>query len=107
MKRTLQDKDLKSVTDVYCQILPLQTAFPTIKKILQIGLTLAVNTAQCERSFSALKRIKIYLRTTMTEKRLTDIALLSIETDLSDTICLDDLLTEFEGQDKNRTIMLS
>ena len=47
-KRTLQDKNLKSVTNVYRQILPLQTAFPTIKKILQIGLTLAVNTAQCE-----------------------------------------------------------
>ena len=91
-KRTLQDKDLNSVTDVYRQILPLQTAFPTLKKILQIGLTLAVSTAQCERSFSALKRIKTYLRTTVTEKRLTDISLLSIENDLSNTICLDDVL---------------
>ena len=43
----------------------------------------------------------------MTEKRLTDIALLSIETDLSDSISLDDVVTEFEGKDKNRTIMLS
>ena len=97
---------MKSVADVYHHILPLQTAFPTIKKILQIGLTLAVNTAQCERSFYALKRIKSYLRTTMTEKRLTDIALLSIETDLSGSISLDDVVTEFEGKDKNRTIML-
>ena len=31
----------------------------------------------------------------MTEKRLTDIALLSIETDLSDTISLDDVGTEW------------
>ena len=68
---------------------------------------LPVNTAHCERSFSALKRIKSYLRTTVTEKRLTDIALLSIETDLSDSISLDDVVTEFEGKDKNRTIMLS
>ena len=54
-----------------------------------------------------IKRIKTYLRTTMTEKRLTDIALLSIENELRDTISLDDVLTEFEGKNKNRTIMLS
>ena len=54
-----------------------------------------------------IKRIKTYLRTTMTEKRLTDIALLSIENELRDTTSLDDVLTEFEGKNKNRTIMLS
>ena len=46
VKRTLQDKDLNTVIDVYWNILPLQIAFPTVKKILQIGLMLAVNTAQ-------------------------------------------------------------
>ena len=40
-------------------------------------------------------------------KRLTDITLLSIENNLRDSICLDDVVTEFEGKDKNRTIMLS
>lgn len=58
-KRTLQDKDLNTVIDVYWHILPLQTAFPTVKKILQIGLMLAVSTAQCERLFSALKRVSL------------------------------------------------
>ena len=105
-KGTLQNKELNSVTDVYRHIHPLQAAFPTLKKILQIALTLAVSTAQCERSFSAVKRIKTYLRTVMTEKRLADIALLSIENDLSDKISLDDVVTDFGGQDKNRTIML-
>ena len=105
-KSVLQNKDLNSVTDVYRHILPLQAAFPTLKKIIQIALTLAVSTAQCERSFSAVKRIKTYLRTVMTEKRLADIALLSIENDISDTISLDDVVTDFGGKDKNRTIML-
>ena len=39
----------------------------------------------------------------MTEKRLADIELLSIENDLSDKISLDDLVTNFGGQDKTRT----
>ena len=42
----------------------------------------------------------------MTEKRLADIALLSIENDFSDKISLDDLATDCGGQDKNRTLMI-
>lgn len=42
----------------------------------------------------------------MTEKRLADIALLSIENDLSSNLSLDDVVNEFGGKDKNRTIML-
>ena len=42
----------------------------------------------------------------MTEKRLADIALLSIENDLSNKIFLDDVLTDFGGQDKNQTTIL-
>ena len=42
----------------------------------------------------------------ITEKRLADIALLSIENDLSDEISLDDVVTDFCGQDKNQTIIL-
>ena len=42
----------------------------------------------------------------MTEKRLADISLLSIENDLSDKISLDDVATDFGGQDKNLTIIL-
>ena len=41
----------------------------------------------------------------MTKKRLADIALLSIENDLSDKISLDDLVTDFGGQEMNRTII--
>ena len=110
-KRTLlgpqQNESIESVIDVYRLIIPLEAAFPTLKKLLQISLTLAVSTAQCERSFSALKRIKTYLRTTMTEQRLTDISILSIERELSKKISLDTVVSKFEGIDKNRSIVLS
>lgn len=106
-KRTLQDKTMESVMDVFTIILPMEAAFPTIKKLLQIALTLVVSTAQCERSFSALKRIKTYLRTTMSEERLANTAVISMEKDLADNVSFDDILTQFEGTDKNRTILLS
>lgn len=103
-KKTFSTQNMESIIDVYRKILPLKEAFPTLQKIFQIGLTLAVSTAQCERSFSALKRIKTYLRTTMTEQRLTDIAILSIEREISAKIKLEEA---FEGTDKNRQIVLS
>ena len=40
---------------------------------------MAVSVAGCERSFSKMKLIMTYLRSTMTESRLTNLAILSIE----------------------------
>ena len=43
----------------------------------------------------------------MGEQRLSDIAILSIERDLSNKISFDDVMERFECGDKNRTIILS
>jgi len=40
--------------------------YPNVFKLLQILATLPVSTASNERSFSNLKRIKTYLRNSMT-----------------------------------------
>ena len=55
----------QTLADVFKEILPLKEAFPTLLRILQITLSICVSSASCERSFSALKRIKTYLRSTM------------------------------------------
>ncbi len=90
-KRALQGEP-QTVLEVYYQLFKLQTAFPTLFQIFKIALTI-VSTAQCERSFSALARIKTHLRTTMTDQRLADISLLSIERDLTtDSTFLDKTL---------------
>ena len=41
-------------------------------------LTIPTNTASCERSFSALRRLKTYLRVTMTQERLSNLTVLYI-----------------------------
>ena len=107
-RRTLESKQAESVSEVYTYLLPLESGFPTLKKLFQIALTLVVSTAQCERSFSALARIKTHLRTTMTNHRLADISLLSLENDLcSGPSFLEDTVRQFEGSDKNISIVLS
>ena len=60
-----------------------------------MAMTICVSTAKCERSFSALKRIKTYLHPSMSEQRLTDMAILSIERDLADTLILTDVVDVF------------
>jgi hypothetical protein len=56
--------------------------YPTISAMLQIFATLPVTTATGGKSFSALKYLKNYLRSTMTEDRLNGLAHLYINRDI-------------------------
>lgn len=56
--------------------------YPFLHKILKIGATIPVTTATCERSFSTLRRVKTYLRSTSGQDRLNGLALLSIHRDI-------------------------
>ena len=57
--------------------------YPSLTILLRIFAALPVTTATAERSFSALKYIKNYLRSTMTEPRLNGLAHLFINRDIS------------------------
>jgi hypothetical protein len=54
-------------------------SFPAASAAYRLLLTIGFSVASCERSFSKLKLIKTYLRSTMAQERLTNLALLSIE----------------------------
>lgn len=60
----------------------LQKSFIELTKLLQILVTTPMTTAEPERCFSTLKRIKTYLRNSMTEDRLNALAMLSLEKQL-------------------------
>ena len=61
----------------------MQTAFPDLVLFGQLVLTIPVSSANAERSFSALKRVKTYLRSSIAEQRLDSLCLLAIERELS------------------------
>ena len=50
---------------------------------LRIFLTVNVSTGSCERSFSKLKLINIYQRSTMSQERLSNLTILAIERDFN------------------------
>ena len=64
-------------------VLNLSGIFPNVRVVLRIFCTIPATVASAERSFSKLKMIKNYLRSTMTQDRLNDLAILSIESDLA------------------------
>ena len=55
-----------------------KTSFPNIYILLQLCLTFPITSCESERSFSQLKLIKSYRRSTMTEERLSGLALMKI-----------------------------
>ena len=59
--------------------------YPNIQHLLQIIAILPVTTCSAERSFSSLRRVKTYLRSTMTEERLNGLTLLHIHQDIDIT----------------------
>jgi hypothetical protein len=56
--------------------------YPSISTVLLILYTMPASTATTERSFSVLRRLKTYLRTTMMQDRLTSLAVLHVHRDI-------------------------
>lgn len=74
----------KSLTElvVFMKTNNLDIVYEEVYKLAQLILTFPSTIASSERSFSALKRIKDYLRSTQSQNRLSSLAMLSIEKDL-------------------------
>ena len=72
-----------------------ETLFPYVTICLRIFLTLPVTVATAERSFSKLKLIKNYLRSTIGQERLVNLAVMGIENDLTRKISFDDIIDSF------------
>lgn len=56
--------------------------YPNINTLLTIAATWPVTTCECERSFSGLRRLNTYLRSTQTSERLDSLAMMHVHRDL-------------------------
>ena len=52
---------------------------PNLYKLIQIAVSLPVSSAGCEKSFSAMRRIKTWLHSTISQERFSNLLLIIIE----------------------------
>ena len=64
----------------------------------RILLIIPVTVASIERSFSKLKLIKFYLRSTMSQERLSGLVILSIENEMLEKLEYKNLISNFVSQ---------
>ena len=69
--------------------------------VIKLILVLPATNASSERSFSAMRRIKSYLRSTMSQGRLNHIMVLSVHKDLTDKLNLVDVANDFVSASEN------
>jgi len=77
--------------------------FPNASIAYRILLTIHVTVASAERSFSKLKLIKSYLRSTMSQEKLNGLAILSIENEMLKKLEYKNLISNFVSQKARRT----
>ena len=111
---TVLERQIPVITDVIHQVFPSVRKVTSIRtvcdalmensykhmlsevhKLLRLYLTIPVTSSTSERTFSTLRRLLTYLRSTMTEKRLNNCLLLHVHKDLTDSLNLQDIAIQF------------
>lgn len=72
--------------------------YPNLWVALRIACTLPVTVASAERSFSKLKLIKTYLRSSMAQERLSGLAVISINNKVGQAIPYNDVISDFASR---------
>jgi len=96
---------LKNSTDGIKKIVN-QEVFPNLYKLMQVALMISVSSATCERSFSSMRRLKNWMRTSMVQQRFTNLSVINIERDLANKIVPGEILNTFAKIDRRLCLTL-
>ena len=100
LKEVLQINENSSI-NVLNYIKRLES-FPNACIAFKILLTIPIIVASAERSFSKLKLIKSYLRSTMLQERLSGLVILSIEKEMLVELECKNLISNFASQKERK-----
>jgi hypothetical protein len=71
----------------------------------RILLTIHVTVASAERSFHKLMLLKSYMRSTMTQERLSGLATIALESDILEKINYNDMIEDFISRNIRRMLL--
>jgi hypothetical protein len=95
---------IKNIHHFFRQNVTYIDYFPQICCLLSIFLTVPVSSAEAERSFSVLKRLKTWLRSTMVQTRTSALAIISMNSERLQELNIDSLIEKFSSTKNRRTI---
>lgn len=103
MKFTLPDGAL-SAMEIFEHVREVD-CYPNVSIAYRILFTVPVTIASAERSFSKLKLLKNYLRSTMSQERLNGLSTLCIEKKLLDEIDINSIINDFASRNVRRNCL--
>lgn len=83
----------------------LENIYPNLDIAVRMALCTPATNCSGERSFSCLKRVKNYLRSTLCQEKLNALALLCIESELMNNISYDDIIDDFADIKSRKKVM--
>ena len=102
--RSLAENEIEPPSDALSALQQCDSnIFPLIHKLLQVIAIQPVTTDSAERSFSNLRRLKTWLRATMSEDRLSGLAFMSLNRDKLSFDDVPEILNRFASK-KNRRL---
>lgn len=87
--------NVKTIADAFNESEMVKRMFLEVDKLLRAFLTFPATSATAERSFSSLRRIKTFLRSSMTSKRLNNLFILHVHKAHTDSLDLASVAREF------------
>ena len=99
---------IKSVTSVntICEVFNTckfpRSMLPEVDKLLRLYYTIPITSATAGRTFSTLRRLKSYLRSTMSQKRLNHLIILHAYKHLTEQIDLQAIAVDFINKNNRR-----
>ncbi len=106
LEKSTEKPSIPDIVDYLRSLSPAQQVLLSeVSTLLKIILVSPATNAASERSASSLRRIKTYLRATMSEKRLNNLMVLNVHKDKTDELDIQSCLNEFVQGVEHRSNM--
>ena len=94
---------LSSIFDYFRELQPaMRTIYSQIVRLIKLLIVMPATNATSERSFSALRRVKTYLRSTMTQQRLNSLMTLHVHIHRTDALNLNQIANDYTSKSERR-----
>lgn len=101
-RKEMEPKSLKDIVQFMKKNDWCRGLVPEYLRFIQLLMTVPGSTCSNERSFSVLRRVKNYLRSTMAQNRLNHVAILHSYPEEADRLDLETLMNEFISKNSKR-----